>query len=359
MKKNVLFIYRGQVMKTEFLPEYEKYSEDNCVLLVEKDKTYHLLKLMINRLGLSVILMTHDDLLEDKIKMEFDVIVMNPPYKGGLHIDIFNKSFELLKDGGKMTCIHPSTPFVNRKNTKRQKKEIQIKKIISDYKSKLILIDGNLIFDAGFFTPLSITEVTKVKEKNIKVIYQHLDPNNNKTSIYNSIDDIYIHGNDLVLSIRDKIFKNFNISIADRLSRNGHRDYFYLKINTISGHPPKKGQNKVNPDFYCMIYKENENNLNQLISQNFETGDKNYIGLPNLQSAINCGKYLMTYFARFCVSFYKMNVQLSRGELHSVPFLDFNDEWTDETLYEYFGLTEEEINFINNYIGNWYERDFV
>jgi hypothetical protein len=36
MKKNILFIYRGQVLKSEFLPEYKKHSDSNCVLLVEK-----------------------------------------------------------------------------------------------------------------------------------------------------------------------------------------------------------------------------------------------------------------------------------------------------------------------------------
>ena len=43
----------------------------------------------------------------------------------------------------------------------------------------------------------------------------------------------------------------------------------------------------------------------------------------------------------------------------ALPFLDFNNQWTDEDLYRHFDLTEEEVDFINNYIGNWYERDFV
>ena len=32
--------------------------------------------------------------------------------------------------------------------------------------------------------------------------------------------------------------------------------------------------------------------------------------------------------------------------------------WTDEMLFEYFELTQEEINFINSFISDYYEIDF-
>lgn len=71
----------------------------------------------------------------------------------------------------------------------------------------------------------------------------------------------------------------------------------------------------------------------------------------------NCGNYLLTKFVR-CVSLYKMNVQFSRGELRAVPYLDFTKEWTDELLYSEFGIEEDEKEFMESYIGKWYERDF-
>ena len=33
-----------------------------------------------------------------------------------------------------------------------------------------------------------------------------------------------------------------------------------------------------------------------------------------------------------------------------VPYLDFSEEWTDEKLYEKYGLTQEEIDLIENSI---------
>ena len=40
-----------------------------------------------------------------------------------------------------------------------------------------------------------------------------------------------------------------------------------------------------------------------------------------------------------------------------IPYMDFSQEWTDEKLFDYFELNQEEIDFINTYIQNWYERD--
>ena len=107
-----------------------------------------------------------------------------------------------------------------------------------------------------------------------------------------------------------------------------------------------------------MIYKENENNISDFITDLSINGDLNYVSVSTREAAKNCGNYLLTKFARFCVSLYKMNVQFSRGELMAVPYMDFSQEWTDEKLFDYFELTQEERDFINTYIQDWYDRDF-
>ena len=68
---------------------------------------------------------------------------------------------------------------------------------------------------------------------------------------------------------------------------------------------------------------------------------------------------MMTKTFRFALSLSKIGSNLWGGNmLDTVPYLDFSIEWTDDMLNEYFGFSNDEINFINNYIGNWYERDF-
>jgi hypothetical protein len=291
-----------------------------------------------------------------KKKMKF--IIINPPYKNGLHIEIFNRSVEELEDFGELFCIQPSTPFVNRKPTRDDDKTKKIKENVSKYRTRLTLVDGNRIFkNAGFFTPLSMTRLKKVLDKKIEVVYSHIDSTNKEVKTYDKLDDIFIHGNDIVLKIRDKIFSKMTTSIYDKLSRRGSFDKFYFKINTVAGNVSRT-DGKINPDFYCMIYKENENNISDFITDLSINGDLNYVSVSTREAAKNCGNYLLTKFARFCVSLYKMNVQFSRGELMAVPYMDFSQEWTDEKLFDYFELTQEERDFINTYIQDWYDRDF-
>ena len=296
------------------------------------------------------------ELIEKYKTMKFDVSTINPPYKNGLHIDIFNKAFDMLKDGGTIICIHPATPFINRKPTSENGKVIRIKEIVSDYRSELKLVDGNTIFDnAGFFTPLSITTVTKEKEAGVNVIYSHYSPSD-EVKKYESLDDVFIHGNDIVLSIRDKIFSKMDKSIEDFNIRCGKRGNFYLKTTSILGNIPKSG--KVNPDFYCVIYRNDENDFDKLITEHIDDKNHNQIVFNDLDLAKNGFGYLKTKFVRFCVSLTKLNQNLHRGELAAVPYLDFTQKWDDEKLKAYFELTDEEWEFIDEYIGDWYEADF-
>ena len=289
-------------------------------------------------------------------KTNKDFIIINPPYKGGLHIDIFNKAFEELNDGGTLICLHPSTPFINRKPTKDDGKTQKIKEIVSKYKTRLTLVDGNKMFNAGFFAPLSITRVKKVLDEKIEVVYSHIDSANKEVKVYDKLDNIFIHGNDIVLKIKDKIFSKMNKSLEDYNGRtDSSKKYnFYVKTTSILGNIPKNG--KLNPDFFCLIYKSDEFNFDKVISDGFEIG-YNYIGCDTKENSINMFEYFKTKFVRFSISIYKLNQNLHRGELMAVPYMDFSQEWTDEKLFDYFELNQEERNFINTYIQNWYERD--
>ena len=287
-------------------------------------------------------------------------IIINPPYKNGLHIKIFNKTFEKLNEGGTIICIHPSTPFINRKPTNRTKEEQKIIEIVSDYKTRLTFFDGNKVFNAGFFVPLSITRVEKVKNKNIEVVYSHTDENNKNVKVYDDINNIFIHGNDLVLSIRDKVFQRMKTSIESKLYRNGAVGKYYLNINRIAGHPPK--HSKLNPDFYCLIYKADEYSIDNIITKTpiGKRSDGNQFNEIVIKTTDNCKfihSYLMTKFARFCLSLYKTGANIL-SDLKAVPYMDFSQEWTDEKLFDHFDLNQEERDYINEYIGNWYDSDF-
>ncbi len=60
--------------------------------------------------------------------------------------------------------------------------------------------------------------------------------------------------------------------------------------------------------------------------------------------------YMKTKFFRFLVLL-KKNTQHATSKVYSfVPMQNFSEEWTDEKLYKKYGLTQEEIDFIESMV---------
>ena len=68
------------------------------------------------------------------------------------------------------------------------------------------------------------------------------------------------------------------------------------------------------------------------------------------QVATNVVSYMQTKFFRFMVMLKKNSQDAMRGVYELVPLQDFSKPWTDEELYEKYGLTDEEIAFIESMI---------
>jgi site-specific DNA-methyltransferase (adenine-specific) len=67
-------------------------------------------------------------------------------------------------------------------------------------------------------------------------------------------------------------------------------------------------------------------------------------------SAENLLSYLQTKFVRFLIMQCMSAVNLSKAVFAFVPLQDFSKPWTDEELYKKYGLTDEEIQFIESMI---------
>jgi site-specific DNA-methyltransferase (adenine-specific) len=70
----------------------------------------------------------------------------------------------------------------------------------------------------------------------------------------------------------------------------------------------------------------------------------------NETAAANYAKYLRTRFVRFLVSLRKATQHATRDVYSFVPDLPLDQGWTDAKLYKRYGLTEEEIAFIESQI---------
>ena len=78
-----------------------------------------------------------------------------------------------------------------------------------------------------------------------------------------------------------------------------------------------------------------------------------YICIGNYQTkneAQNLRAYLTTMFARFLMLQAMSSIMINKDAFQFVPLQDFSKPWTDEELYKKYGLTNEEIAFIESMI---------
>ena len=70
----------------------------------------------------------------------------------------------------------------------------------------------------------------------------------------------------------------------------------------------------------------------------------------NEEEAKNAITYIKTKFFRFLVLLQKNTQDAPKRVYEFVPMQDFSKPWTDEELYAKYGLTQEEIDFIESMI---------
>ncbi len=78
-----------------------------------------------------------------------------------------------------------------------------------------------------------------------------------------------------------------------------------------------------------------------------------YIIIGNYKTraiAENVLTYLKTKFVRFLILQTITSINITRSNYQFVPMLDFSQPWTDDMLYKKYGLTDEEIAFIESMI---------
>lgn len=76
----------------------------------------------------------------------------------------------------------------------------------------------------------------------------------------------------------------------------------------------------------------------------------------NEQTVKNTLSYIETRFVRFLVLLTVSSINLSKASFAFVPMQDFSKPWTDEELYKKYGLTEEEVEFIESLVKPMYEK---
>jgi hypothetical protein len=295
-----------------------------------------------------------------------DFIVINPPYSSGLHLDIFLKSFkDELNDYGTLICIHRETPVITKtpspnKNTK------EYRNIMLNNTSEITFFDGNKVFSTAlFFAPLIISRVIKDSNKShVKINLNHLQhPHSYEINDFN---DVFIHTDiEKTIRIRKKLLDKMsseNLSTFNEMSTKKIKNSpYYVNIKQIGGHGMVNG--KINKDFYCLVSPKFEYDLNNQITSDLNdcltpAGRGGGIRANSYDEAVNIFEFMKTKVARFFISFTKIDQNIWDGDMLSIlPYLDFTKKWDDESLFKYFELEDDLIEYINEYIEPIYEYE--
>ena len=129
----------------------------------------------------------------------------------------------------------------------------------------------------------------------------------------------------------------------------------YVEVDKIKQNIEWIRKHKV---YISMAYGAGEDFPHQIINKPFY-GEPNscctetYLVVGPFESeniAKNVLSYIATRFFRFLVMLRKNTQHAAKSVYTFVPLQDFSEPWTDEKLYEKYGLTEDEIAFIESMI---------
>ena len=254
--------------------------------------------------------MKNKEELEKKTGVKhFSVCVMNPPYDKTLHLKFLEKVIEFTD---KVISIQPCGWLLDttaalgmKKNTSYKKFEDSISKHIRNLEI-LNADEANKSFAIGGFESVGIYECDKENYDTYKSL----------------------HWNNKIKSIFDKII----------LTDKGVKLSSFGNISTIHGHPGQDDEFDICTPQYGLMKKW----LKDLNDEQIH----NYVD--------NCHLYLLKY-----ANFLTRQGQNVHPEMIRVP-KDFIDrKYSDDEMYDYFDLNEEEINQINKKMSrhiNWWER---
>lgn len=317
--------------------------------------------------------------------MKFDVIVGNPPYQlsdGGASasaLPIYHKFVQQAKKLNPrfLTMIIPARWYSGGKGLDDFRDEMledtRIRKIIDFPKSNecfpSVEIKGGVCYflwdredkgDCQIITNRngnSSSMTRPLKEKGLNTLVRY----NEAVSIIHKVKKFQEENFSQLVSARKPFgfstdFKNFEVSkVENSIKIYANKIIGYVKKNLITQNIELIGKHKV-----CITraYGAGEDFPHQILNKPFYAGDNScctetylVIGpFKNESISHNVISYINTKFFRFLVLLLKNTQDATKKVYKFVPMQDFNETWTDEKLYKKYGLSQEEIDFIESMI---------
>jgi site-specific DNA-methyltransferase (adenine-specific) len=301
---------------------------------------------------------------------KFDLICMNSPYQemdggnGASALPLYNLFIEKsIKDSNYIISINPSRWFAGGKGLEGFRKMMLSNK---NLKEIIHISDPTLIFGSGVeikggisYMIINNTETYENCTFNgLKTVLTDFDilinPKYNKIlnkiGLLNGLNNICIGRGDNVFGIQtnDKRVKNDGELICYMSKQKGYKKFIDVK-------DVKKS---IWIDKWKVITAEasgTNKNLgvfgNSFIGKPFEVYSGSYISfvVSSENEANSLLSYIRSKFANFMLSLRKISQHIKPDTCKWIPMVPFDREWTDEQLFDYFNLTDEERNLVMTY----------
>lgn len=288
------------------------------------------------------------------LDMKFDLVFSNPPYNSNIDIKILN---EIIDIADEFVVVHPSTWLMDLKGKKDLFQDFK-KSFHNRFKS-IDLFNGNPVFNIDLFLPCCITHIQKPSDSSVEVKY--FGRCFTFENIYNvtKYEDKWV----LVKSFKNEIeqFISQNDSLWNKISKNSTNNFTYLPNKFLLQLPMGRGncvtndeRKMIKEDFYTLFSNNSKEIESKNLSDKVSFASGNYFYFDSEDERLNCLNYLKTDFARFCLSFGKLNKNIHRGEQELIPWLDFTEEWDDDKLFQKFNVSQELQDYIRDFLPDYY-----
>ena len=276
-----------------------------------------------------------EDALEKDWNMKFDVILGNPPYQSEkgtgtqpLWPLFVNKSFGLLSSDGKLAMITPNKWCGHTANV--------IKGGIRLY--------GDLF--KGKLVECNIQECSKHFPKvggyENCFSYFIIDNAGSSSFIATTLDDTFTVGKDQFNFLPLKLLSDTTASILKKVVTS--ESYDFKQVST--GFTNKNDGSVV----ISMAQRMHYERLNVYLDKDttFSATSKSTVSNKkfNKSSQKKVDAVFRSGLFKFIHKIYWNNDNFGTSFYNSLPYLDLNTLWTDEKIYKHFGLTQEEIDYI-------------
>lgn len=309
--------------------------------------------------------------------MKFDYIIQNPPYAGSLHLDIFDKTLDLIDPKGKMTIIEPATWLINVRRNGKAKKYDALKEKLKGHIYKVVIENFNKEFNVGLYVPCSITYIDMNhtydtidfkccgETKQLKSLY---DCNliGDYKMIWNILNKINVEKVDKHLYRPGKSEKKegaWYCKYADIIGRSGLRPSYNSNAMYINA-----SNMQYMYQFTATLYANNKNDIFSSVPKSILTGsttgklsDKEAPCITGTKEELENWKHFVFNNKLPLFINIVMTIDQHNNSLPFVPWL-VDKQYTDDEINKLFGFTDDEITFMDRTIAKferystWFKR---